>query len=314
MEILMKTGKPNLANVYVAKMRDDPEYLVEFVDACGSNNGDRSRKWVIVISTQFGCPVKCLMCDAGSEFKGNLTLQDLKFQVMTVLSAHKEIDPQKCAKLKIQLARMGEPSLNDAVLELLLWLKDRYPNVIPCIATMTPHGRDRWFDRLLEIRDHFGDFQLQLSINSTDDAYRDKLMPYPKMKWRWLGDYGKKFFRRDQRKVCLNFAMSPDIPVNADRLRDYFDPSYFLVKLTPVNPTIAGSENQLTIADDRSAADSILRRKSAEFESVGFFVIQSIGDMEENLIGSNCGQAVRQIKKLDDSDSLYNQYIDSQIA
>ncbi|MHB8202482.1 MAG: radical SAM protein [Desulfomonilaceae bacterium] len=302
----MKTGRLNLANVYVARMRDDPEYLVEFVDACGSNNGDRSRKWVIVISTQFGCPVKCLMCDAGSEFKGNLTFQDLKFQVMTVLSAHNEIDPQKCSKLKIQFARMGEPSLNDAVLELLLWLKDRYPNVIPCIATMTPHGRDRWFDRLLEIRDHFCDFQLQLSINSTDDAYRDKLMPYPKMKWRWLGDYGKKFFRRYQRKVCLNFALSPDIPVNADRLRDYFDPSYFLVKLTPINPTTVGSENQLTIVDDRSAADGILRRKSAEFESVGFFVIQSIGDMEENLIGSNCGQAVRQMKKPSDSDSLYN--------
>lgn len=306
MEILMNTGRPDLAQVYVAKMRDDPEYLVEFVDACGSKAGDRRSKWVIIISTQFGCPVKCLMCDAGGEFKGNLTLQDLKSQVETVFSAHHEINPVECAKLKIQFARMGEPSLNDEVLELLLWLKDRYPNVIPCIATMTPHGRERWFDRLLEIRELFHDFQLQFSINSTDDAYRDKLMPYPKMSWEWLGDYGKKFYRQGQRKVCLNFAISPDIPVDAHGLRDYFDPNCFVVKLTPVNPTSAGFENQLTIAEDRATAERILQRKSAEFQSMGFRVIQSIGDMEENLIGSNCGQAVRQMKTRRDAGSLFN--------
>ena len=139
---------------------------------------------------------------------------------------------------------------------------------------MTPHGREKWFDRLLEIREHFHDFQLQFSINSTDDTYRDKLMPYPKMSWEWLGDYGKKFFRQGQRKVCLNFAICPDIPVDAHGLRDYFDPNCFVVKLTPVNPTSAGLENQLTIAEDRAAAELILQRKSAEFESMGFRVIQ----------------------------------------
>ncbi|MGC8604885.1 MAG: hypothetical protein ACP5VS_14545 [Desulfomonilaceae bacterium] len=55
------------------------------------------------------------MCDAGGEFKENLTFHDLKLQVTTVLSAHKEIDPKKCVKLKIQFTRMGEPSLNDTV-------------------------------------------------------------------------------------------------------------------------------------------------------------------------------------------------------
>lgn len=299
MEILMKTGKPELAEIYVAKMRYDREYLVEFVDACDSSIGNRVSKWVIIVSTQYGCPVNCLMCDAGGYFKGNLTFEDLKFQLQTVFSAHEEIDPNACSKLKIQFARMGEPSLNDEVLDFLLWLKDRYPRIIPCIATITPRGRDKWFDRLLQIRDHFHDFQLQLSINSTDDEYRDWLMPYPKMSWGWLGAYGTKFFRWGQRKVCLNFAISPEIPVDAAAINKFFDPAYFVVKLTPVNPTRNGYENKLHITEDRIAIERLLLSKCEEFARIGFRVIMSIGDMEENRIGSNCGQAVRRLKALD---------------
>ena len=127
MELVSHTGRPDLAQIFVAKMRDSADYMVEFVDACDPTVGDRRRKWVIVISTQFGCPVKCLMCDAGGEFRGNLSFQEITSQVETVLAAHGDIDPDQCDKLKIQFARMGEPSLNDAVLDVLAWLRTSVP-------------------------------------------------------------------------------------------------------------------------------------------------------------------------------------------
>jgi 23S rRNA (adenine2503-C2)-methyltransferase len=296
MEIVSHTGRPELAQVFVARMRDNADYLVEFVDACDPTLGDRRRKWVIVISTQFGCPVKCLMCDAGGSFKGNLSYQEISSQVETVLAAHRDIDLDQCEKLKIQFARMGEPSLNDAVLEVLSWLNDFCPRVIPCIATITPAGREAWFAQMLQIRDCFRDFQLQLSVNSTDDAYRDTLMPYPKMSWEWMAAYGRNFYRQDRRKVCLNFALSPEIPVNAEATRDYFDPEHFVVKLTPLNPTTAGQENGMSPVENRVDAECRVARKAEEFQRLGFSVIESIGDMEENLIGSNCGQAVRRLR------------------
>ncbi len=295
MEILSKTGRADLAEVYVARMRDDPGYVIEFVDACGASPGNRSLKWVIVISTQFGCPVNCRMCDAGGDFRGNLTFEDLRSQIETVFSAHDEIDPRDCQKLKVQFARMGEPSFNDEVLELLRWFKDRYPNIVPCVTTMTPIGREQWFEKLLEVRDSFSDFQLQFSINSTDDDYREKLMPYPKMSWDWLADFGREFFRNEQRKIVLNFAICPDIPVQSGFVKRYFDPKWFIIKMTPVNPTSAATENGFTIAHNRLVADNLIRLKSSEFENQGYAVIQSIGDMEENLIGSNCGQMARRI-------------------
>lgn len=298
MHIVSKSGNRDLAEIYVAQMRQDPAYMIEFVDACDTSVGPRPAKWVVVLSTQFGCPVNCLMCDAGGSFKGNLTFDDLKFQVQTVFGAHEELDANACTKLKVQFARMGEPSLNDKVLEFLVWLKDRYPQVIPCIATIAPCGRDSWFERLLSTRDFFRDFQLQLSINSTDQQYRDRLMPYPKMSWEWLAAYGRRFFRKGQRKVGLNFAVCSGIPVNASAMAEYFDPDHFIVKLTPVNPTSTGYENRFSISEDRGTIEQLLLEKSNDFSVLGFDVIVSIGNLEENLIGSNCGQAVRRLRSM----------------
>lgn len=296
MEIAAKSGRPDLAWIYAARMRDSSEYMVEFVDACDSAVGDRRRKWVIIISSQFGCPVGCLMCDAGGAFKGNLSFDEMRFQIETVLAAQGHISPHQCDKLKIQFARMGEPSLNDAVLDVLLWLKDRYPEAIPCIATVNPAGREEWFAALLKIREQFRDFQLQLSVNSSDDSCRDRLIPYPKMPWEWMARYGRDFYRKGQRKVGLNFALCPDIRVSADAIREHFDPEHFVIKLTPLNPTSTASANGLSATADRTAAEILVGRKAREFVRLGFSVIESVGNTEENVIGSNCGQMVRKLR------------------
>jgi hypothetical protein len=50
------------------------------------------------------------------------------------------------------------------------------------------------------------------------------------------------------------------------------------------------------MTEDRPALEHSLRLKSADFERLGYHVIVSIGDLEENRIGSNCGQAVRKVR------------------
>jgi 23S rRNA (adenine2503-C2)-methyltransferase len=293
--IIQKSGKPSLARVLVAQMGNDPGRSVECVDACDPLVGARRKKWVIVISTQFGCPSQCLMCDAGGDYKGNLSRLDMRFQIDSILADHPGIDPAECAKLKIQFARMGEPSFNDEVLEVLQWLGAVYPRAIPCLATIAPADRGDWFGRLLGIRDRFRDFQLQFSCNTTSPEWRDKLMPYAKMPWDWMAEYGREFSRRGQRKPCLNFALCPEVPVEAGAVRELFDPDRFVVKLTPLNPTAASRRAGLTAAADHAGAAQLVESKALEFERLGYRVIRSVGDMEENGIGSNCGQSVRRM-------------------
>jgi len=295
MRILSKNGRPDLAQVYVAEMRGSPDYLVEFVDACDPNIGDRRKKWVIVVSCQFGCPVNCLMCDAGDHYRGNLTAEEMMEQVEQAVAGH-AIHPADCAKFKVQFARMGEPALNEEVLGALELLHKRFPNVLPCIATIAPEGGQDWFEKLLALRDRFNDFQLQFSINTTDANLRDRLMPFPKLSWDWIVRYGERFLRPGQRKPVLNFAHCPDWPVEPRGVKESFSPEVFAIKLTVLNPTETGRKNGLAPIERYDQAKEEVNRKASVFEASGYEVIQSVGNMEETEIGSNCGQAIRKMK------------------
>jgi len=289
---MQKKGKEELAVVYVASLRNDPANLVEFVDACSPSIGDRLKKWVIIVSTQFGCPVKCLMCDAGGGFRGNLSSAEMLGQVQRVV-ADNAINPEDCAKFKVQFARMGEPALNPQVMTALRELSGLYPGVIPCVATIGPWNCSRWLSELLIVRDLFRDFQLQFSVNSTDEALRDIIMPYPKILLTELAEYGKSFYRPGQRKAVLNFALQPQWTLDPEVLRRIFDPRYFTVKLTPLNPTGFGSENGLELNECQESIKREMEAKARELERQGFLVLRSVGEPEENRIGSNCGQAVK---------------------
>lgn len=293
MRIIGEAGRKGLARVFLAEMRNDPGLMVEFVDACDPAVGGRDQKWVIVVSSQFGCPVGCLMCDAGGGFRGNLSAGEIIGQIEHVFRINPEQDPKKCRKLKVQFARMGEPALNDAVLEVIHWLAENYPNAMPCLATVAPAGRGRWFESLLEASGRFADFQLQFSMNTTDQAVRDRLMPYPKMGWREMAAWGEKIFRPGRRQPSLNFALSPGVSCQPEALVGQFDPRCFVVKLTPLNPTAAAGENRLECLEGWERARGLVGQKAGEFLALGYQVIESVGNMEENEIGSNCGQMVR---------------------
>ncbi len=303
MKVVSKTGDPKFATVYVAKMRDNPKALIEFVDAVDPRYS-REEKWVIIVSTQIGCPIGCLMCDSGSFFWGNLTKDEILTQIDHIFSDHQPLITCHCfsshPKLKIQFARMGEPALNPAVLDVLEELPRKYPikGLMPCIATTAPAAAASWFERLAEIKNKYyagGNFQLQFSINSTDEPERDRLMPIRKWPLDDISKYGEKFFRNGDRKITLNFALADDFKIDADILAEKFNPKKFLVKITPINPTEAAKDGKFrtVISPEKPySADMI----AGDLDKRGFETIISIGSSEEIKIGSNCGQSARKIR------------------
>jgi len=198
---------------------------------------------------------------------------------------------------------MGEPALNDEVLETIGWLSREFPHCIPCVATLAPAGREDWFASLLGLRDRFREFQLQFSINTTDPGVRDQLMPIDKLPLEWLADYGREFHRPGSRKPVLNFALSDSIPLDPEEAARIFEPEWFAVKLTPLNPTLAAAENELEpFAGERDARE-LVELRAAQFEELGFEVIRSVGEWEENRIGSNCGQLAARLLRAEQDKS-----------
>lgn len=293
MNIIAYTGKEDLAMVYLAETA--PGRQLEFVESLQPPR-TRAEKWVLIVSTMYGCPVRCRICDAGGFYHGKVSAEDIMGQIAAMVHRRYPDGRVPVKKFKIQFARMGEPALNDAVLEVLERLPHTFqaPGLLPSVSTIAPHGREGFFHRLLEIRDRLyrrGGFQFQFSLHSSDEAVRDRLIPVRKLPFSWLGEFGREFHRGTGQQVTLNFALGRDIPLHADELLRHFDPHSFLIKLTPVNPTYQAVASAIASRLTPHAADA--EPLAAELRRAGYRVIVSIGETEENRIGSNCGQYVR---------------------
>jgi 23S rRNA (adenine2503-C2)-methyltransferase len=307
MKVFAVTGTPDVAEVFMADMGEGR--MIEFVEALQPPYS-RDERWILMISTLFGCPVKCLICDAGGGYRGKPSADEILRQIDHMVYRWYPNGCVPAEKFKIQFARMGEPALNMAVLDVLEGLPGRYdaPGLMPSISTIAPHGADDFFEGLLDIKNRLypnGRFQFQYSIHTTDVTLRDKLIPVRKWSFAQMATYGKCFYRTGDRKITLNFALAEGMPVDPDVLLRYFDPERYLVKITPVNPTCHAVQNGLSTHIDpyRPETGQAVAQSLTE---VGYDVIVSIGEVEENEIGSNCGQYV--LKYLEGQKSLKDGY------
>jgi len=293
MNVFAVAGSPEVATVYMADMGQGR--LIEFVEALQPPYS-RDERWIMMVSTLFGCPVKCAFCDAGGQFQGKPSAGEILAQIDYMVRRWYPDGRVPASKFKIQFARMGEPALNMAVLDALEELPRGYdaPGLMPSVSTIAPHGREAFFERLMEIKNRLyanGRFQFQFSIHTTDTVVRDQLIPVGKWDFSQMADYGERFLRPGDRKITLNFALAKGMPVEQDVLLRYFDPARYLIKITPINPTCQAIKNGLASYIDPKLPES--RNGVAHLlAEAGYEVIVSVGEVVENQIGSNCGQYV----------------------
>lgn len=293
MKILSSTGKEELAVVYVAQSSGGE--LLEFVESLQPPK-TRDEKWVLIVSTLYGCPVNCKICDAGLYYHGRVSKEGIFWQIDNLIIRRYPNGKVPSKQLKVQFARMGEPAFNYHVLKVIEEF-DLYfdaPGFMPSISTIAPKSSEKFFEELLDIKFrkfNHANFQMQFSIHTTDEKLRNELIPVKKWSFKDIGMYGERFFSNGDRKIGLNFAASVQYPVNPEILTEYFDPKKFIIKLTPLNPTYNSIKAGLTSVIDN--ADVINEHNLVNgFRKYGYEVILSLGEYEENYIGSNCGQNI----------------------
>jgi 23S rRNA (adenine2503-C2)-methyltransferase len=296
MKIIAKSGNPDLAVVYLAKT--DSGKAIEFVESL-QPPFPREEKWVLIVSSLFGCPVHCKMCDAGGMYSGKLSAAEILWQIDYLVNQRFPERKIPCKKFKIQFARMGEPALNPAVLDVLKELPNIYPSaaLLPSVSTVAPTNCGTFFQELFEIKNNLydnGRFQMQFSIHTTDEQQRRQLVPIKTWSFEEIATYGEKFFQPNDRKITLNFALAADSALDPQILKKYFNPNMFLIKITPLNPTINADKNGLqsfireNCEDEHKVVELVNKLREEKYE-----VLMSIGEYEENKIGSNCGQYLK---------------------
>jgi 23S rRNA (adenine2503-C2)-methyltransferase len=253
-------------------------------------------KWVITISTQYGCSMGCTFCDVPKVGSGkNATYNDLIRQVLTGIALHSEVEHSK--RLNIHFARMGEPTWNPNVLDATKWFKthiDPEYHIHPVVSTMMPkhnewlktfiHTWMRMKNRLLQ-----GNAGLQLSINSTSEVERTAMFNGNAHTLEGIARIMEGIIPSG-RKITLNFALA-GYEIDPVVLLKYFSPDDYLIKLTPMHKTMTALQHGIQTGGDYTTYHPY-RGAELALTAVGYDVLVFIASEAEDLGRITCGNAI----------------------
>lgn len=259
-------------------------------------------KWVITISTRTGCQINCTFCDCPKLGPGkNATACDMFNQVMYGIDLHPEV--KKTKRLNVHFARCGEPTFNgNSVLEannvLYTTIKaNRGWGYHPVISTMFPNKNNNlhsFIQKWMQFKNSVnGEAGLQISVNTTDEEQRQIMFGGNAAPLAKISATMKAILEEEGlqgRKIALNFALTNN-EIDAEILMKYFDPQYFLCKLTPMHITTACKTNKLSTKEGYSKYYSYRKVENALKEK-GFDVIVFIPSKEEDESRITCGNAI----------------------
>lgn len=203
----------------------------------GACAGSRDERWMIGVSTMSGCPVGCKFCSTGMLKKIEpLSYLQILEQIYFITDKHfPNHKPDDSKEFKINYTRMGEPFLNFSnVRAVILYLKNVYPWSHHYLSTIGVNGSDFSF-----VKDNIS---LQFSIHSLNEEKRNWLIPYKnKMTLKEIGQVRTK----SKLKTTLNLTLVDEADFDIKILKEYFDPQYFFIKVSPLNENVVSRKNLL---------------------------------------------------------------------
>lgn len=266
-----------------------------------------SEKWVITLSTQYGCAMKCSFCDCPKiPFKGNASVNDLEKQFINAVCLNPDVSYTE--RLNIHFARMGEPLFNfvnvHRFARKLLFDKMYYQKQLglrvevihPVLTTCVPKkvATAETMLRLwctLKNETYRGQAGLQLSINSTNENQRNEMFNNGVYSLQELSEMTTRFPDPLGRKYCLNFAYSDDFEIDAWKLAALFNPEKFMVKITPIHNNRACQENGIQTSDGYNSYAPYSGVEQS-LKDAGFDVLVFVPSMDEEDGLVTCGNLV----------------------
>ena len=265
-----------------------------------------SEKWVITVSTQYGCPQKCTFCDVPNiKFMGNATLLDLENQIKNAISLFPKT--KYVERMNIHYARMGDPIFNPNVFEFSRkmikqkrWFEEymgvKVEVLHPVLTTSLPRKFKQLESRILEWAnikndDYNGQAGFQFSINSTSEEQRQEMFRGLSLTLEEFSDIANKLPPPLSRKYCLNFAYSTDFEIDAKKVAKLFSPDKFMCKITPIHNNVACTENGIN-TDGGYESWHPYKNPEESLKSEGFDVLVFVPSIDEEDGLVTCGNLI----------------------
>ena len=257
-----------------------------------------SDKLVVTVSSQKGCPMKCEFCDCPKfGFYGNASEAELVSQITTAIALSGVTSGER---LNVHYARMGEPTLNPAVITSacvigeLLRRTAQFKEYHPVVSTMMPKNHHKLYAFLEQWiyagYEYGGDdgFGLQFSINTLDENERNKMFRNMSLSLAEISDIIKRLPAPKKRKFTLNFAVTSKSNLDPTLMDKYFDKERCIVKITPIHETKAAVSNGYEIVKDFDVYEQFEK----PLVDAGWDVIVFIPSQEEDSDRITCGNSL----------------------
>lgn len=266
-----------------------------------------SEKWVITVSTQYGCPMKCTFCDVPNiKFKGNASFNDLKTQLYNAIGLFIK-DCKYTERLNLHYARMGDPIFNEDVFLFSEWIYKnknqihedtglRIEVLHPVLTTSLPRRLKTLEERILRWCDiknslYNGQCGTQFSINSTDEDQRTKMFGDQQIHLEDFAKIASKMPKPVSRKYCLNFAFSTDFVIDAKKVANLFDRDKFMIKITPIHNNNACRDNNIKTVGGYDSWQPY-QKPEEDLKKEGFDVLVFVPSLDEEDGLVTCGNLI----------------------
>lgn len=270
------------------------------IDKVENTPVDLKKKLVVTVSSQHGCPMHCNFCDCPKVgFHGNVTVPELLAEINTGIALSGVTSGER---LNVHYARMGEPTFNMGVIDsaAIVAIENEggrgmsFQTYHPVVSTMMPKSNQnlvQFLESWVKTGYQYGGkdgFGLQFSINTLDEADRNKMFHNMSHSLREISDIVNNLPAPLNRKFTLNFAVTSESNLDPALMDKYFDKERCIVKITPIHATKAAVANNYEIVHDFDVYEQFEKPLTAD----GWQVIVFIPSAEEDADRITCGNAL----------------------
>ena len=256
-------------------------------------------KYLAALSAQIGCASKCNFCQLGNDgLKRNLTGYELVDQLRLLLSNSSKSGHDIYSKpVKATFVMGGEPLANHYLPKALRTFKDEIPLQLK-ISSVLPDTRvvRETYQHLIDIaKDYPNPVQFQVSLNSTNNNYRQSLTKINLIEFNEIREMGESWQSQvpNARKVNLTFTINQETPMDPEQIIDILPPELFAIRLREFMPTEVGKNNGLEkIVDDR------VKKIRDSFAQAGYLMIPGSPGKLEKKFKLAPGETIQMYKKM----------------
>lgn len=212
------------------------QYMMELIDHHKIYVGlwkKESYEDIISITTQVGCRTQCALFCNVKKFIRDITVKEFKYQIESVIEKEK----LNYKHIKVSMVKEGEPFDNVYINDFIKIVNSMGIPYLKISTSVPIECKDTIRQAFFMAKDLDIEIQLQISLSSTNDIYRNNYVARPLMTLQEISDLGKEIYDQTINKnkkynyITLSLTIYEESEFNISEIQRIFDKKIFCIRL-----------------------------------------------------------------------------------